>query len=325
MAASYRYNRPMSEFAFVLSERFEDHNPGPDHPERPQRVRAVREAIDGVEAWRGIPRLPLTRVAREALLRVHDAEYLDRVARAAETAPALLDGGDTTLGTHSLEVASLAAGSLLDLVTRVWKGEFKRGFAAVRPPGHHAERDRAMGFCIYNNIAVAAAGLRALGVERVMIVDWDVHHGNGTQHIFEDDPNVLFVSVHQSPLYPGTGARDERGLGAGQGATCNFPLRPGSGDIEFLAALEVRMAEVVTNFRPQFVLISAGFDAHIRDPLANLEVTTPAFGVAARCLRQYAERHSSGRIVSVLEGGYDLTALAEGTIAHLQELIPENS
>jgi len=312
----------MSDFAFVLDPLYETHDTGPGHPERPERVAAVRRAVEAVPEWRDAPRIDPTPVSREALERVHDSAHLERIEEAAKTAPVVIDGGDTVLGVGSLDVAKRAAGSIAELAARIWDGTYRAGFAAVRPPGHHAERNRAMGFCLYDNVAVAAAELRARGADRVLIVDWDVHHGNGTQDIFERDPSVLFASVHQSPLYPGTGARSETGIGAGEGFTRNFPLLPGSGDAEFLDALGPQLAPFVDDFKPQFVLISAGFDAHVRDPLANLEVTTPAFRQAATILRGYADKHAEGRILSVLEGGYDLTALAEGTVAHLESLVP---
>jgi len=206
----------------------------------------------------------------------------------------------------------------------VARGRHRSGFAAVRPPGHHAERDRAMGFCLFNNVAIAARYLQDHeGVERVLIVDWDVHHGNGTQHIFDDDPSVLYFSVHQSPLYPGTGAASERGVGPGLGATVNRPLSPGAGDGEFLGTLESDLANAADRFAPGFVLVSAGFDAHRADPLAQLEVSTEGFAAATRIVRAIAKRHCEGRMVSMLEGGYDLRALADSAAAHVEALLED--
>jgi acetoin utilization deacetylase AcuC-like enzyme len=241
---------------------------------------------------------------------------------ACAVAAGFLDSMDTTLSAASARVARLASGSLLRLAREVAQGRLDGGFAAVRPPGHHAERDLAMGFCLFNNVAVAAAWLRQrAGFERVAIVDWDVHHGNGTQHIFEADPSVFFFSCHQMPLYPGTGAAYERGRGAGEGATLNCPLRPGAGDDLFLGTLRGPLVDALERFRPEFVLVSAGFDAHGADPLGGLEVSTEAYAEATRIVRAIAERHAGGRLVSVLEGGYDLDALAASAAAHVEALL----
>jgi len=231
---------------------------------------------------------------------------------------------DTAIGPSSERVARLAAGSFCELAREVAASRLDGGLALVRPPGHHAERDLAMGFCLFNNVAVAAAMLRATcGIDRVLIVDWDVHHGNGTQHIFEDDPTVFYYSSHQMPLYPGTGYARERGRGAGDGATLNVPLRPGDGDGPFLDALTGSLVPAMASFRPELVLISAGFDAHADDPLGGLAVTTTAFAEATRGVRGIADRHAGGRVVSVLEGGYDLDALAESVEAHLDALLSD--
>ena len=235
-----------------------------------------------------------------------------------------LDSMDTALGVDSARIARLAAGSVASLGSEVAAGRLDAGLAVVRPPGHHAERDLAMGFCLFNNVSVAAASLRAeSGIDRVLIVDWDVHHGNGTQHIFEDDPAVFYYSSHQMPLYPGTGYATERGIGAGVGATLNVPLRPGDGDDRFLAGLTGALVPAMEAFRPEFVLVSAGFDAHRDDPLGGLSVSTEAFAEATRVVRGIADRFASGRIVSALEGGYDIEALAASTAIHLEVLVAD--
>ena len=310
-------------FGLVLDERFEGHDTGPGHPERPARLRAIRGALEPLMAphWTRIE----PRAATDAmLLAVHAREHLEDVAAACAHPTRVLDGGDTVVGPASERIARQAAGSIVEACRRVHAGEIRRAFAAVRPPGHHAERQRAMGFCLYNSVAVAAAWLRAMGVERVLVVDWDVHHGNGTQHIFEEDPTVFYFSVHQWPLYPGTGAAEERGRGAGEGFTLNRPLPPGAGDEEFLAALRDDLVGAAAWFRPEFVLVSAGFDAHRADPLAQLRVTTPAFGEATRIVRELAQRHAGGRVVSCLEGGYDLEALAACVEEHVRGLALED-
>jgi acetoin utilization deacetylase AcuC-like enzyme len=261
--------------------------------------------------------------ADETLLtRVHDPAYVRHVAQACASGAAVLDAMDTAIGRESERIARLAAGSVAALAHAVARGECERGFAAIRPPGHHAERDQAMGFCLFNNVAVAARALTAAGeARRVLILDWDVHHGNGTQHLFEEDADVFYFSCHQWPLYPGTGARDERGRGAGTGTTLNVPLPPGSGDEAFLGALRDELVPAAEAFAPDFVIVSAGFDAHRRDPLAALEVSTAAYGEATRIVREMAQRLAGGRLISVLEGGYDLDALADSVSLHLEVLL----
>jgi acetoin utilization deacetylase AcuC-like enzyme len=311
----------MTDVGLVLDHRFEEHDTGSHHPERPARLVRLRAALEERGLARRCRRIPLERASDEALFRVHDTAYVRAVEKACADGVRMLDA-DTAIGRESAEVARVAAGTTVALCREVARGALRAGFAAVRPPGHHAERDRAMGFCLFNNVAVAAAHLRAeAGVERVLIVDWDVHHGNGTQHAFEEDPSVFYFSVHQFPLYPGTGGARETGRGAGAGATLNCPLPPGAGDAEFLEALTERLIPAADAFRPGFVLVSAGFDAHAADPLASLEVTTKAFAAATRVVRQVAERHAGGRIVSVLEGGYHLDALEECVSVHVASLL----
>jgi acetoin utilization deacetylase AcuC-like enzyme len=265
---------------------------------------------------------PLLRVApRRAddaeLLRVHAPEHL-RLLRAAEgRAPLQLDA-DTYLGPRSVEVAELAAGGLVDLAGAVVRGDADCALAAVRPPGHHAEAGRAMGFCLYNNVAVAARALQAEhGVGRVLILDWDVHHGNGTQHSFEDDPSVLYFSTHQFPYYPGTGDFGEAGVGRGLGTTVNVPLPAGCGDAEYVGAIQRLFAPVARWFRPDVVLVSCGFDAHREDPLAAMDVSAEGFLAMAALVRAEAEALCGGRAVLALEGGYAIRGLAEGTRAVL--------
>jgi acetoin utilization deacetylase AcuC-like enzyme len=311
----------MSRWGLVLDPVFERHDTGPGHPERPARVQAIGRSLEAVGLVRCFERVALEEADDALLELVHDAAHVRRVERAVSRGERLLDAMDTTIGPESARVARLAAGSLVALCRRTARGELAGGFAAIRPPGHHAERDLAMGFCLFNNVAIAARYLRENeGIERVLIVDWDVHHGNGTQHVFEEDGSVFYFSLHQSPLYPGTGGREERGRGAGEGATRNCPLRPGTGDAGFLGALREELVPEAERFRPEFVLISAGFDAHRADPLAQLEVTTAAYAEATRIVRDVARRHAGGRLVSALEGGYDLEALSSSVVAHLRAL-----
>jgi acetoin utilization deacetylase AcuC-like enzyme len=252
---------------------------------------------------------------------VHDRAHVENLERTIRSGARVLDDGDTTVSADSWDAALTAVGASLAAADRVARGQWRNAFVAVRPPGHHAERDRAMGFCLLNNVAITARYLQHRhGIERVAIVDWDVHHGNGTQHAFEADPSVLFVSLHQHPLYPGTGAAAERGVGAGEGTTLNLPLASGAGDAEYLAAFEQRVLPALEAFEPGFVLVSAGFDAHRDDPLSGQRVSADGFRRMSRLLVDHAEAHAGGRLVSLLEGGYDLNALAESVEAHIGEL-----
>jgi acetoin utilization deacetylase AcuC-like enzyme len=312
----------MKPVGLVMDPRFEDHDTGPGHPERPERLRRIRRKLEASGLADRMSSAALSSADPALIARVHDPEYVRRVEQACNSGQHQLDSMDTAICAESYEIARLAAGSLLVLSDAVMRGEMTRGFAAVRPPGHHAERGLAMGFCLFNNVAIAARHLcDATDCSRVFILDWDVHHGNGTQHIFEEDPQVFYASIHQWPLYPGTGARSERGRGAGAGATLNCPLSPGAGDAEFLRAIREEVVPAALRFDPDFVLISAGFDAHMADPLANLEVTTQAYGEATALLCDLANRCAAGRLVSVLEGGYDLDALAESVAVHVASLL----
>lgn len=311
----------MRRIGLVLDPVFEEHDTRSGHPERPLRLARIRRVLEDAGLSGRCVRIPVTAATDASLHRVHDADHVRRVENACRSGEPFLDSMDTAIGPESARIARLAAGSVTSLGMEVAAGRLAAGLAVVRPPGHHAERDLAMGFCLFNNVAVAAAALRAeCGIGRVLIVDWDVHHGNGTQHIFEEDPAVFYYSSHQMPLYPGTGYAAERGKGSGTGATLNVPLRAGDGDDRFLAGLTEALVPAMETFRPEFVLVSAGFDAHAADPLGGLNVSTEAFAEATRIVRGIAERFASGRIVSALEGGYDIDALAASTAVHLAGL-----
>jgi len=278
----------------------------PGHPERLERA----EVMDVIAAnWRagGGEVLPPRPATDDELGRVHDRGYLGRIADIAGRAVAL--DPDTYTSPESAEIARLAAGAALVAVERVMSAGGS-ALALVRPPGHHAERDRAMGFCIYNNVALSAAHGRALGARRVAIVDYDVHHGNGTQHIFESDASVLYVSTHQFPYYPGTGAADEIGKREGEGFTVNLPLDAGATGDDYRVVFQEVIVPVLKQFKPDLVLVSAGFDAHERDPLGGMRLTTDAFAAMTGELRLVAEECSNGRLALVTEGGYDLGAFA---------------
>jgi acetoin utilization deacetylase AcuC-like enzyme len=292
----------------ISSERFVEHTTPPGHPESPERA----EVMEGVAlTWRdGGGEIVAPRPAtREQLARVHSPEYLDRMAGTSGVAVAL--DPDTYTSPETYEVALLSAGAAIDAVERVLNTRGTRALVLSRPPGHHAERDRAMGFCFFNNVAVAAAHARARGIKRMAIVDYDVHHGNGTQHMFEHDADVLYVSMHQYPYYPGTGAASEVGYGDGLGRTVNLPLEVGATDEDYRTVFEQVVAPVLQQFQPELMLLSAGFDAHVRDPLAGMRVTTEGFSAMNALLRSIAEEHCDGRLVAVTEGGYDLRALRE--------------
>jgi len=290
------------------------HDTGPDHAERPARLSAVTDALRA-----GLPALDwyeAPRATRGQLLRAHAPDLLDAVLETHPAQRILLDP-DTVLSPASAEAALRAAGAAVAAVDAVLTGKTRRAFCAVRPPGHHATRDAAMGFCLFNNIAVAALhALDKYGLERVAIVDFDVHHGNGTQAIFEQDARVLFASSHQWPLYPETGARSETGIGN----IFNAPLPIEAEGILFRRAWEDVLLPAVHDFRPQLLLVSAGFDAHWRDPLAQLRLQAGDYTWITEELVALANRHCGGRIVSSLEGGYDLSALAESALAHVGAL-----
>ena len=285
------------------------HETGP-HPEQPARMVAIERELSN-RGWLGYERVPSPPVAREALLAVHPESHVEMVEEASELGGARLDP-DTVVSEGSFEAALHAAGGAVELVDRLLDGSAPTGFSIHRPPGHHAERARAMGFCLFNNVAVAARhALDARGLERVMIVDWDVHHGNGTNDIFHEDPRVLFCSIHQWPLYPGTGAARDAGSGPGRGFTVNVPVAPGSGDEEFCSVVEHVALPLARSWQPQLLLISAGYDAHREDPLADCQVSDGGFGVMARSLREVGAELAAP-VGAVLEGGYALDALARG-------------
>ncbi|MBN1883987.1 MAG: histone deacetylase [Candidatus Krumholzibacteriota bacterium] len=305
-----------------VHELFEKHLDGYNHPERPERYRAL---IDRLERFPEPGRLRFIEAipAEIAWLeRVHDREYIDGILSLDVRDAVVLDWGDTVATPATPPAALFAAGAVVHASRMVLAGEIASAFCPVRPPGHHAERDRAMGFCIFNNVAVAAEWLLAEGgLSRVAIVDWDVHHGNGTERQFAEDRRVFYASLHQYRHFPGTGSASMRGTGQGAGFTLNVPMGAGADDTAYREVFDGRVLPALEIFDPEFILISAGFDAHRDDPLASASVSSAIFGWLTRRLRETADRHCGGRIVSVLEGGYDLDALAESVEAHLLALV----
>ena len=288
----------------ITSTRFEEHVTPPGHPERPERAH-VFDAVAGRWRERGGRTMEPRPAARDELARVHGAAYLDDIERTGGQA-AMLDP-DTFTSPESYEIALLAAGAAVRACEHAL-AEREAAFALVRPPGHHAERDKAMGFCLYNNVAVAAAAARGRGLERVAIVDIDVHHGNGSQWMFYDDPQVLYVSTHQFPFYPGTGAADEVGIRHGAGFTVNVPLEAGATDDDYALVYRAVVLPVLDRFAPQLTIVSAGYDAHENDPLASMRMTSAGYGAIVGALAGVARKH--GALALVTEGGYDLPALA---------------
>ena len=294
------------------------HNPGPGHPERPERLKAVLAALDHSD-FAALDRREAPFATQEQIARVHDADFVAQLLDSVPESGMVRVDADTVMSSGSGNAALRAAGAVIAAVDAVLEGEAGNAFCAVRPPGHHAEPDHAMGFCLFNSIAVGAAHAQAVhGLERIAIVDFDVHHGNGTQTMTANRPGWLYASTHQYPFYPGTGSVREHGP---YGNIVNAPLASGEGSAEFRAAFEEVIIPALDRFRPRLLMISAGFDAHHRDPLASLELDEDDFAWATEGLADIARRHSRGRIVSLLEGGYDLNALAASAAAHVRVLL----
>ena len=304
--------------AVYTHERFREHDTG-EHPECIERVEAAERALRECSAlasaidWR-VPRP----APEEALRRCHDAEHIERVLWTAGSSGRM--DADTVYSPETASAARLAAGGALEAATACWEGTAQAAFSLARPPGHHATSNRAMGFCFFNSVAIAARHLQSIGCERVLIIDWDVHHGNGTQDIFYDDGSVFYYSLHQHPLYPGTGRATETGKGAGEGTTLNRPLRAGFPADEFIDLFRADLDRILDGFSADFCLLSAGFDSHVDDPLGGLSLCAADFATLTREVRR---RVPPGRVASLLEGGYDLNALAESAVAHAEALAEE--
>lgn len=314
----------MATTGLALDERFQQHQTGADHPECPQRLAVITDALDQKNLIQSCKAINVSPVDMSLVTKVHDPGYINRLEQACKNGLSCIDVPDSAICPESFQIAQLASGTLINAVNDIIAGRVDNAFCAVRPPGHHAERHLSMGFCLFNHVAIAAQYLLDHhGLSRVLILDWDVHHGNGTQHIFESDPRVFFISLHGHPgvVYPGTGHEHEQGCGEGEGFTMNLPMLPPSSDVEWQRAFDEKVLPAIEKFDPQFVLISAGFDAHQLDPLAPLELTTEVFGWMTDQLLYVAKKHCGGKLVSTLEGGYHFDALAECTVLHVEKLL----
>jgi acetoin utilization deacetylase AcuC-like enzyme len=314
----------MKKTGFLYDERYLLHDTGPNHPESPDRLRAIYQGIKQADLLPNLTLIQATRADLEWIETVHSKNYIKRFEAACHSTTPTFDYPDNQICADTFDIALLAVGGVLDAVQRVMTGQIDNAFCAVRPPGHHAERESAMGFCYFNNVAIAARYLQAKwGIQRVGIVDFDVHHGNGTQHIFEEDPRVFYYSIHQHPTFafPGTGRAFETGNGEGVGSTRNYPVLPGHGDKEYQGLVERDLMPVMEAFSPEVILVSAGFDAHVDDDMSDIQLSTEGYSRIMQRIVALAELCSNGRLVSVLEGGYCIKRLPELAMNHVKILL----
>jgi acetoin utilization deacetylase AcuC-like enzyme len=309
---------------FLYDERYREHLTGNYHPEVPDRLPAVYRGIEDAGLLKRLTLIKATPADLKWVESVHDPDYIKRFQSACSIGDNIFDSPDNQMCTASYEIALLAVGGVLEAVRLVMDGELDNAFCAIRPPGHHAEVDRAMGFCYFNNVAIAARYIQKnWGIKRVGIVDFDVHHGNGTQHIFERDPTVFYYSIHQHPTfaYPGTGREFEMGKDAGYGFTKNTPVLPGQGDKEYQQLLQKDLFPAFADFKPEVILVSSGFDAHIDDNMSDIKLTTEGFTWIIEKIVEMASQYAQGRLISVLEGGYSIKRLPELACNHVEVLL----
>ena len=311
----------MAKVGIVLDKLYVDHDNGMGHPESQERILAIVDMLNFTKLIDEVVKIAPRDATKEEITLVHTDEHYEKMASTKGKPKVFLDA-DTSTCPVSFDAAVRAAGGMLSAIESVLNGEVDRAFPLVRPPGHHAEADRAMGFCLFNNVAVGAAYLtRVKGLTRVLVVDWDLHHGNGTQHMFYGDPSVLYFSTHQHPYYPGTGSLQEKGEGSGEGFNINVPLPVGMGDSEYIKIFTDILGPVIEQYNPEFILVSAGFDTYFEDPLGGMKVTPEGFAKQTRFLTDSADRHSNGNIVFILEGGYNLDGLWISNKEVVEELL----
>ena len=313
----------MGTTGVVKDKRYMGHDPGPSHVESPLRLKAIYDRLEMTGLVDKLVSIPPREATKEELAWNHTINYIERIEATAGKPVSYLDP-DTSTSPDSYLAAILAVGGVFNAIDVIMDGKLKNGFALIRPPGHHAERDHAMGFCLFNNVALGAHYLlKEHGVKKVLIMDWDLHHGNGTQHSFYADPKVMYISTHQYPYYPGTGSLDEVGEGEGRGFTVNVPLSAGMEDIDYASVFNRVIAPIGSAFKPDFILVSAGFDTYMADPLGGMKVTEQGFAYQARVLIELAKQVCNGKILFCLEGGYSLKGLADGVCAVLYECLGE--
>jgi len=311
----------MAKVGIVLDKLYVDHDNGMGHPESQERILAIVDMLKFTNLFDEVVRIEPRDATKEEITLVHTPEHYEKIASTKGKPKVFLDA-DTSTCAVSFDAALRAAGGMISAIDSVLSKEVDRAFPLVRPPGHHAEADRAMGFCLFNNVAVGAAYLtKVRGLDRVLVIDWDIHHGNGTQHIFYDKSEVLYFSTHQYPFYPGTGAAKEVGTGEGAGYTVNVPMQPGMGDNEFIKIFQEILSPIIEQYKPEFILVSAGFDIFFEDPLGGMKVTPEGFAKLTRLLTDAADKICDGKIVFLLEGGYNLDGLWISTKEVIEELL----